>query len=174
MKLLLLILAGGGWLQAHACDCFAPLSEGGMRDAKQIYVFRLAAVERLRTPGTNMETHTVRGKIAVSIGLRGEAPPTIVLYSTGWCCGTRMRVGNYYAAFIGERGPRSVGKHNLLYLGDDQRASEAATAHVQALLQQGTALPRGLLEASMERIDASPPPPPPPPGYRPPREASTK
>ncbi|MEH6418685.1 hypothetical protein [Pseudomonas sp. CGJS7] len=161
MKLLVLILAGGGWLQAHACECIPPLSETGMREANRIYTFVLLESESDRPRGTNMVAREVVSKVRVLSRVRGEAPPATVRYYRGGCCGTRMRAGGYYAAFLREPGD-TVGMENLLYLGENERAYARTLASVHALLGQATPLPRGVLEASYERLYGGPPPPPEP------------
>ncbi len=107
-------------LNAAACSCaFAPLNNGTVRNANDIFVFQLISATIEPETSNPLVTRKVVGEIRIVDVLRGEPRVRSMRYTSSFCCGTRMYVGQYYVAFISSKELEFSGNTgNLLNLGD--------------------------------------------------------
>ncbi len=105
---------------AAACSCaFAPLNNGTVRNANDIFVFQLISAKIEPETSNPLVAREVVGEIRIVDVLRGERRVRSMRYSSSFCCGTRMYVGQYYVAFISSKEVEFSGNTgNLLNLGD--------------------------------------------------------
>ncbi len=147
----------------NACQCvFAPLDTQSVRDAKNVFVFRLLSAE-LQTAGSDQPlTTTVAGRIQVVDILRGTSNARNIRYSTHQCCGTRLDVGKYYAAFTSEIGSELLGNSgNLIEAGEMYYPSSGVRAKIEAVLSGKKRLESVFSEYALDRTQQVPRPPAP-------------
>jgi hypothetical protein len=143
-----------------ACECsFGPLVDRTVRDAREIFVFRLEAAELEGSkPGS---AHRVRARIEVVDWLLSAAAPREIEYSTHWCCGSSLHLGHFYAAFLSDAPGFRFRAHsgNLLPLGliydSHQRERLDKVVHGSAPLEACF----GEWPSTKVEIDQPPPPP---------------
>jgi hypothetical protein len=89
--------------QALACSCsFTAVDENTVREAEQVFVFKLVSARsvddaRVEQPWRDA---LVVAEIEVVEVLRGGPLHRRMHFSTAQCCGSRLDVGKYYAAFL--------------------------------------------------------------------------
>ena len=146
---------------ANACECGFP-SEEAAATSKTAFVFQVVRSElHLGRKNDPLDDGAV-AQIRVVQNLRGRAVATHISYSTGWCCGPRLTIGGYYAAFL-PGNPRSFAADlgNIVSLGPLYQPSGSVPAPLKALLQ-GKEGAEGFLEQSYQRLSQVPAPPCPP------------
>lgn len=159
--LLLLAAASGG--TALGCSCRnAPLDDAGVRAAGQVFVFRLLSAAAEAQQGDVVTISSITGTIQIVDQLRGEAQVPSISYWTSICCGIRMDVGSYYAAFAsGVTGTLEADAGNLLALGDRYTPNGSDHARLADLLAGKQSLDQLFAPAGRDRLLQMPPPPPP-------------
>ena len=148
---------------AQACTCFPPLNNQSVRVAKNIFVFRFVGSE-LQSDGADAAIALVLGNMIVVENLRGETKATRFTYSTQWCCGIRLDVGKYYAAFVAEDDSAQFSgtNANLLELGDSYN-SQTDGAKLRTIVSGKKKLEAVFDQSQIDRIEQVPRPPPPDP-----------
>ena len=156
---LLLALSGA----AYACQCaYPPLDTESVRGAKNVFIFRLLSSELVSKGSDQPLSTTVVGKIEVVDIIRGSAKAKAIRYSTYQCCGTRLDVGKYYAAFVSEVGPQLYGHSgNLLEVGEMYYPKQGSRAKIQAVLSGKRSLEKEFSEYALDRTQQVPRPPAP-------------
>jgi hypothetical protein len=150
---------------ANACEC-GFLSEEAAATSKTAFVFQVVRSELHMGRKDDLLDDGAVAQIRVVQNLRGRAVATHISYSTGWCCGPRLIVGGYYAAFLpGNPRAFAAGLGNIVSLGPLYQPSSSVPAPLKALLQ-GKEGADGFLEQSYQRLSQVPPPPCPPPKRR--------
>ncbi len=148
------------YLPVAACECsFGPLSQHEVDAAEQVFVFQLVAAEHVASDSRPGEH--VAAKIRVVDTLLGSNAPTRMRYSTFWCCGSKLDVGHYYAAFLPGEVSDSFFAHagNLLPLGEF--LLEAQLDRLQRVVARTGRLDACFGEWPSRWIEISPPAPPP-------------
>jgi hypothetical protein len=148
---------------ADACECaFSPLSTESVRSAKSVFVFRLLSSE-LQAKGSDLPiSAVVVGKIQVVDVIRGTSKAKTILYSTHQCCGTRLDVGKYYAAFVQADEAQLLGNSgNLIELGEMYYPTRGSRAKIEAMLAGRKSLEKSFSEYSLDRTQQVPRPPAP-------------
>ena len=162
-KLITTLIALAFSLPANACECaFPPLDTQSVREAKHVFIFRLLSAE-LQPKGSDQPLSTmVVGKIQVIDVLRGTTKATNIRFSTHQCCGTRLDVGKYYAAFTSEIGPELLGNSgNLIEVGAMYYPKSGAGAKIVAVLSGKKSLESVFSEYALDRTQQVPRPPAP-------------
>jgi len=130
--------------------------------SKVAFVFQVVSAEFRPGRKNDLLDDKVVAKIRVTQSLRGQATASEVSYTTHWCCGPRIAVGGYYAAFLKEdRRSFLAGPGNLVALGPLYEPGESVPDYLRQLLQ-GKAAAEATLGSSRELLSQMPPPPPPP------------
>lgn len=161
-KIIVFVIAVLASTAAAACQCAGPpLDTVSARRAKHVFVFRLLSSE-LQTEGSDQPwTTRVIGKIQVVDTLRGTANTKTIRYSTQQCCGVRLDVGKYYAAFASDAGPQLSGDlGNLLELGEMSPGS-GDRARIESVLSGKSSLEKAFSEYTLDRLHQIPRPPEP-------------
>ena len=150
-------------ITANACTCpFVPLNTESARDAKQVFVFRLVDAALQREGSEQEVTTIVVGTIEVVADLRGTTNAKRIIYSTLWCCGTRLDVGKYYAAFISDNSEQfDAHSGNLLELGGYYAPGSNAGTKLRAVVAGQETLEKAFSEEKRDRTEQIPRPPPP-------------
>jgi len=152
---------------ALACECaFGPLVDRTVRDAREIFVFRLDSAE-IEDPEAE-RAWSVRARIRIVDSVLGSARPQQITYSTHWCCGSSLDLGHYYAAFLGADPGLEFQAHdgNLMPLGlsYDPQLRE----RLDKVVRDSVSLEACFGDWPSRNIEINPPPPPPlPPGGEP-------
>ncbi|WP_408950582.1 hypothetical protein [Lysobacter sp. Hz 25] len=161
-KIIVFVIAVLASTAAAACQCAGPpLDTVSARRAKHVFVFRLLSSE-LQTEGSDQPwTTQVIGRIQVVDTLRGTANTKTIRYSTQQCCGVRLDVGKYYAAFASDAGPQLSGDlGNLLELGEMSPGS-GDRARIESVLSGKSSLEKAFSEYTLDRLHQIPRPPKP-------------
>ncbi|NUO75919.1 MAG: hypothetical protein HOQ32_07885 [Lysobacter sp.] len=148
---------------ANACQCaFPPLDTESVREAKSIFIFRLLSAE-LQPTGSNQPLSTmITGKIQVVDTIRGSAEAKTIRYSTHQCCGTRLDVGKYYAAFTPGPSRELLGNSgNLLEVGEMYYPKSGSRAKIESVISGGRTLEKVFSEYALDRTQQIPRPPAP-------------
>jgi hypothetical protein len=148
---------------AHACECaYPPLDTESVREAKNVFIFRLLSSELVRKGSDHPMSSIVVGKIEVVDTIRGTTKAKIIRYSTYQCCGTRLDVGKYYAAFASEVDTQLHGNGgNLLEVGEMYYPKQGSRAKIQAVLSGKRSLEKEFSEYALDRTQQVPRPPAP-------------
>ena len=120
MRIFLVSLLSFLSFNAAACSCdFAPLNNATVRNANDIFVFQLISAKIEPETSNPLVAREVVGEMRIVDVLRGEPRVRSMRYTSSFCCGTRMYVGQYYVAFISSKEIEFSGNTgNLLNLGD--------------------------------------------------------
>ncbi|MGJ7902330.1 hypothetical protein [Lysobacter sp. 1R34A] len=162
-KIVVFVIAMLASTAAAACECTRPpLDTVSARRAKHVFVFRLLSSE-LQTEGSSDPwTTRVIGKIRIVDTLRGTASTRTIRYSTQQCCGVRLDVGKYYAAFASSAAPQLSGDlGTLLELGDVYGPASGDRARIESVLAGKNSLEKAFSEYTLDRLHQVPRPPAP-------------
>lgn len=148
---------------AQACECMdEPLDDAGVAAASDIFVFRLVSASAAEPFRKNGYDASVVGTLQIAAQLRGAAAPQTLRYQTSLCCGLRLNVGDYYAAFLrdvdGDTFGGSIG--NLVPLG--QGYSGSVRERVTDLAAGRITLDEAVPARMRDEMATLPPRPPPP------------
>jgi len=148
---------------ANACQCAFPLLDTeSVRDAKNIFIFRLLSAE-LQLDGSDQPLTTmVTGRIQVVDTIRGNTTAKTIRYSTHQCCGTRLDVGKYYAAFAPEPDSEFLGNNgNLLEVGETYYPKSGSRTKIESVISGRRSLEEAFSEYALDRTQQIPRPPAP-------------
>lgn len=162
-RIIVFVIAMLASTSAAACQCPGPpLDTVSARRAKHVFVFRLLSSE-LQTQGSDQPwTTRAIGKIQLVDTLRGTTNTKTIRYSTHQCCGVRLDVGKYYAAFASDAGVQLSGDlGNLLELGDMYYPGSGHRARVESVLSGKSSLEDAFSEYARDRLQQIPRPPEP-------------
>jgi hypothetical protein len=161
VAVLLLALAPSA---ALSCECsYAPISDATVRSAKSVFVFQLVAAEVRFGEEVAPASQAITAKLRFIENLRGgETSQTTMNYSTFWCCGSRLDIGHFYAAFLSESGAPFYGHPgNLLHLGEFYEPESSEGARLKSVVSGERALEEVYGRFADERQNQVPRPPPP-------------
>lgn len=165
-SLIILIVAIIFSTAANACQCaFLPINTQSVREAKNVFIFRLLSAELQNINTADPLSGLVIGKIQVVETLRGSTNAKAIRYSTLYfCCGSRLDVGKYYAAFTSEVGMQlSANFGNLIEIGDMYvPKKDAFRAKIESVLTGNVKLAGAFSEHKLNRTAQIPFPPAPP------------
>ncbi|NZA26228.1 hypothetical protein H0E84_07495 [Luteimonas sp. SJ-92] len=162
-KLIMLAVALAFSQPAQACQCaFPPLDTQSVREAKNVFVFRLLDA-RLQTEGSALPlTATVLGNIEIVDTIRGTADAKRIRYSVHQCCGTRLDVGKYYLALSSDSGPEIHGHSgNLIEAGEMYYPGSGTRERIETVLSGEEGLENAFSAYALDRTQQIPRPPPP-------------
>ena len=150
---------------ALACSCSEGELDGdGVKRATRIFVFRVVSAKLAENADVDMSSTKVTAEIKVVEELRGTAPSgRDIEYNSSRCCGLRLDIGHYYAAFLTDAGPKfGVGSHNLLWLGENNGSKRYSSAKLKLVVAGDSKFDEVYGDYARSFISNSTPPPPPP------------
>jgi hypothetical protein len=122
---------------AFACECsYSPLGDSTVLAAKSIFVFQLMSAEVEFGGEVEPAAQAVSARVKLVEHLGGvEDSHELMSYSTLSCCGSRLDVGHFYAAFLTEPAVPFVGHPgNLLHLGEYYRPRSSEALHLKSVV----------------------------------------
>ena len=164
MKLLIIVCAMLFSSLAFACQCaYDPMSDSSVKAARNIFVFRLISAEIANKASADGTDSTVLATIQVVDVVHGKALYKKVSFSNHWCCGSRIDVGHFYAAFTSTDGVSFSGNSgNLLHLGNMYYPESGFRKNVSLVLSGKSNIKNAFSNYNTDRLEQVPPPPPPP------------
>lgn len=144
------------------CECsYSPLGDHAVVGASNIFVFQLMSAEVESDVAPEAQALIARVKVVEHI--RGvEYSHELMRYSTLWCCGSRLDVGHFYAAFLTEPATPFVGHPgNLLHLGEYYSSESSEALNLKAVVVGQRRLEEAYGEFPGERQHQLPRPPKP-------------
>lgn len=150
-------------LPAHACECaFPPLDTQSVREARNVFVFRLLDA-KLQADGSEQPlTATIIGNIEIADTIRGTADARRIRYSVHQCCGTRLDVGKYYLALDSDDGPELLGHSgNLIEAGEMYYPGSGTRERIESVLSGEESLENAFSAYALDRTQQISRPPPP-------------
>lgn len=163
MKLLISVILAIANASALACTCtFLPLGNEQANAATEIFVFRLVSAVADTEDSGALSGGQVTGTIRIVDVLRGNPQFTRMRYSTTFCCGSRIDVGQYYVAFTSASGTEFSGDTGSLLNFGEQYVSTAPEAERLRAVESGDqTLEQAFGEFPNDRMFTLPRPPPP-------------
>jgi hypothetical protein len=149
---------------ALGCECsYAPIGDSTVRASKSIFVFQLLAAEVQYGEEVAPASQAIAAKVRVIEHLSGQDDrPAAMSYNTLRCCGTRLDVGHFYAAFLSEPGDPFFGHPgNLLHLGEFYEPESSRSSRLKSVVSGELTLEDAYGRFPDERQNQFPPPPPP-------------
>ena len=164
MKVLIILCAMLFSGLAFACQCaYEPMSDSSVKAAKNIFVFRLISAEIANKASIDGTDSKVIATIQAVDVVRGKAMYKKIYFSNHWCCGSRIDVGHFYAAFTSADGVSFSGNSgNLLHLGNMYDRENGFRKNVSLVLSGKSNIKNAFSNYDMNRLEQVPPPPPPP------------
>lgn len=161
--ILLLVLAP---FAAIGCECsYPPLGDRTVRAAKSVFVFQLvsAEIQPADVDVSGPEAQALKARIRIVEHLGGTtASRETMRYDTQRCCGTRLDVGHFYAAFLPSPTAEFHGHAgNLLHLGEYYQAESSEADRLKSVVSGRRTLEAAYGEFPGERQHQIPRPPPP-------------
>jgi hypothetical protein len=149
---------------ALACQCaYEPMSDNSVKAAKNIFVFRLISAEIANKASTDGTDSTILATIQIVDVVRGSAAYKKIYFSNHWCCGSRLDVGHFYAAFTSTGGVSFSGNTgNLLDLGNMYYPEIEFRKNIPFVLTGKMSINKAFANYDINRLEQVPPPPPPP------------
>lgn len=160
MKTLLLLITLAISQTSYASTYIPPPPfESELRRAKNVFIFRLLSTELL---ASDSEVHRT-GKIEIIENIRGNPKLRRILFHVGFQFGgIHLDVGNYYLAFVDEKGDKFTGNYgNVVELRS--RNFPKVIEKIEALLT--TPIPSCIdkcadFDVWFNSVEVMPPPPP--------------
>ena len=129
--------------------------------ASEIFVFRLVSAVADVADSDPISTRQVTGKIQIVDVFRGKPRIEIIRYSTSFCCGLRVDVGQFYAAFISEVGIEfSANTGNLLNLGELYEAGAPTARRLEEVTHGRRTFEQAFGKFPNDKMSTLPAPPP--------------
>jgi hypothetical protein len=162
VKSLLLLLFALSFHMVQACTCkYLPLETASVRNAKQIFIFRLVDARVSNAKADVTADNETIGHIAVISQVRGASKQVTELsFSTDRCCGARLDVGGYFVAFLPRTGRRFAANNgNIMQIGP-MFTHPDTEAKIRAVLSGGKKFEDVFSRAETDRTEQEPVLPP--------------
>ena len=149
---------------ALGCQCsYTPLNDDTARSAQSVFVFQLTDATLREDPLGRNHGPLVKAGFRVIEVLSGPEPNVTIEYPTSWCCGARLNVGHFYAAFLTRsEGSALVHCGNLLPLGHTFSPGYLPSHQLRSVTSGARSLSSVFGSYASSSICAAPRPPDPP------------
>jgi len=144
--------------QAKSCTCEdSPLTTETARQAQHIFIFQLLSAK----VGTDRDKElTIVGIVKNLDRLRGVGkPPKEIRFSTNKCCGTRLDVGGYFAAFLPNIGESFIANNHVIEIGKEYTVKQSVEL-IRTILEGHKTLEDAFSREYLDRTEQFPAQPP--------------